>query len=492
MSPELPELPQDRRERGIFLQALREYSENCEPPELTPDCPFAIKVKPGEWGCGEECMDLLARHGAPGPSEEIEIGEDFVARRMRRPRARRVRNPVAKAYDAREIYLIDKGIGPPSAWRLASVLTGLIELIQKPPPAEAFQATQRLVDIDELIRCAESKGLDLDRHLLFHLRFCTASAVFHQLVAQRDNESGPFTDSARQGWLALADEHLKSDRSGEAVKPLSSAYNGLFAAVTSWARTAPKDDLFEWVAPSALATDRSAPPPTESVEDGLWIIQRFTKTYLNRWSLHALRNEWRYLHGQYPSPCDPRDMRVRHVSAEELAPLMADRLANERDPHAELTDMLVAPALTFLKDGRRTEAAALFEASLSHDHNSPHTLNNLGFCLLPDDPAQALRHLDAALETGQADVELTNANRLVALILLGRWTSACDLAMSHLTGHADSGPRPSVWLWEIESILDGTSPRIRDCDNIGSYVAALLDFVNARSAESTVPPSRSP
>lgn len=492
MAPELPELPQDRRERAIFLQALREYSENCEPPELTPDCPFSTRVRPGEWGCGEECMDLLARHGAPGPSEEIEIGEDLVARRIRRPRARRVRSPVAKAYDAREIYLSEKDIGPPAAWRLASVLTGLIELIQKPPPAEAFRATQRLVDIDELIRCAESKGLDLDRHLLLHLRFYTASAVFHELVAHRDSESGPFADTARQGWLALAGEYLQSDKAGEAIKPLSSAYRELSTTVFSWARTAPKDDLFEWVAPSAPVTDHSAPPRDKSADDGIWIIHRFTKTYVDEWSISALRNEWRYLHGQYPSPCDPREMRVRHVSPDEIAPVMADRLANKRDPHTDLTNMLVGPALTFLEDGRRTEAAALFEATLSHDHNSAHTLNNLGFCLLPDDPEQALRHLDEALETGQADAELTNANRLVALILLGRWTSACDLATSHLTRHADSEPRPSVWLWDVESILDGTGPRIRTCDNISSYVAALLDFVNAHSANSTVPPPHSP
>lgn len=53
-------LPQDPREREIFLRALRQYSDNCEPPELTPDCPYSVTVGPGLWGCGNECMDLLA------------------------------------------------------------------------------------------------------------------------------------------------------------------------------------------------------------------------------------------------------------------------------------------------------------------------------------------------------------------------------------------------------------------------------------------------
>ena len=37
------DLPSNDEERELFLRALREYSENCEPPELTPgsDCGHA-------------------------------------------------------------------------------------------------------------------------------------------------------------------------------------------------------------------------------------------------------------------------------------------------------------------------------------------------------------------------------------------------------------------------------------------------------------------
>ena len=195
--------------------------------------------------------------------------------------------------------------------------------------------------------------------------------------------------------------------------------------------TATWDDLMNWRPPSTATAD-DTPFVPHNVSDDLWVTERFTKTYLSEWSVPALRSEWRYLHGQKLAPCDPFEMRVREVSANDLARVMADRLRADPHPSEELTNMLVKPAVTFLEEGRRTEAAALFEAALRYDPNSADALNNLGFCLLPDDPEQALRHLDAAMGTGQANIEVTNANRLLALILLGRWTSAGDLAESHL------------------------------------------------------------
>ena len=169
-------------------------------------------------------------------------------------------------------------------------------------------------------------------------------------------------------------------------------------------------------------------------------------------------------------------MRVREVSANDLARVMADRLGAEPRPSEELTSMLVEPALTFLKEGRRTEAAALFEAALRHSPNDALALNNLGFCLLPDDPEEALRHLDASIGTDQAYLELTNANRLLALVLLGRWTSACDLAETHLDRFANSSPRESVWLWDIDPLLHDSGAAVIECDDIGSYVEALRDL----------------
>ncbi len=52
-------LPGSGPERRIFLKALHAYRDACEPPELTPGCPFFTWTANGP-ACGEECADLLA------------------------------------------------------------------------------------------------------------------------------------------------------------------------------------------------------------------------------------------------------------------------------------------------------------------------------------------------------------------------------------------------------------------------------------------------
>ena len=107
------ELSDDPREREIFLRALRYYSDSCEPPELHAECPFSVDQGPGQRGCGEECLDLLATHNAPSVTEEL--GNDISIVRSVRPRARRS-HLSHKAYDAREVYLTDKAGKSPQRW----------------------------------------------------------------------------------------------------------------------------------------------------------------------------------------------------------------------------------------------------------------------------------------------------------------------------------------------------------------------------------------
>ena len=482
MPCDAPELPKDPREREIFLRALREYSDNCEPPELTPDCPYSEKTGPGLRGCGNECMDLLARYDAPISYDEIDVGEGLTFRRKRRPRTRRTHNPVASAYDARGIYLHDKFSGPPSTWRLAAMLVGVAELVETPPPEDTAQASDRVAAIDELILHIEAKGLQFETHVLPHLRFVTGSAVFKEHFMPHSQEAGG-PAAAPRGWLLAVREHVEPVDSEPSVESLSRFFSGILSTTMNWAMTASWDDLVNWRPPASPPAD-DAPFMPQRTSDDLWVAERFTKTYLSDWSVPALRSEWRYLHGQELAPCDPAQMRVREVSANDLAKVMADRLGAEPRPSEEMTNMLVGPAVNFLKDGRRIEAAALFEAALRHEPHSADALNNLGFCLLPDDPEKALRHLDAAMGTGQANIEVTNANRLLALILLGRWTSACDLAESHLDRYSDSSPQGSAWLWEIDSVLHDTDPTLIDCDDIGSYVETLRDIATSRTRDS--------
>ncbi len=122
------DLPSNDEERELFLRALREYSENCEPPELTPDCPYSVETTTGVRGCCEECMDLLGKHRAPDPSEVVDLDGVISIRRSRRPRARRTSDNAAKAFDAREMFLSDQASGEPiERWRPP---TGIVDVGQ--------------------------------------------------------------------------------------------------------------------------------------------------------------------------------------------------------------------------------------------------------------------------------------------------------------------------------------------------------------------------
>ena len=79
------ELIGDQNDSQIFLRALRDYSESCEPPNLKQDCPFAIDISPGLRGCGEECMDLLGRFGAPPPLDNV-LGANGITIHLREDR----------------------------------------------------------------------------------------------------------------------------------------------------------------------------------------------------------------------------------------------------------------------------------------------------------------------------------------------------------------------------------------------------------------------
>lgn len=137
--------------------------------------------------------------------------------------------------------------------------------------------------------------------------------------------------------------------------------------------------------------------------DADWLFDRFTVTYLDDWSTASLRSEWQYLHGELDTPWPKNLTKARRMAEPKLASVIADRLLRIHDRHRprvhhfSLTDQLVGPALDFLGEGRRIEAAALFEAAIRHDSDDAPAHNNLAFCLLPDRPEAAVSLLERSL-----------------------------------------------------------------------------------------------
>ena len=475
------DLPTDPQEREIFLRALRDYSERCEHPKLTADCPFSIDISPDLRGCGEECMDLLARHGAPGPTEEFPLGDGLTAIRVRRPRPRRNAQKHPKAYDSREVYLHDQSTKPPSRWRLAAILRGIIEESCEPPPADNDQAAERKDQIYELIRCAELRGLDPDEHFLPHVRLAVAGSAFAQLLGSLHGRDEPESFDHTGGWAAVAEQFGTDDSDSGPYRSDGAWLGDLYGAIIKWSLACSLEELLDWMPPAPERFSRPlALPDPHSDDDGTWIVERFTRTFLWEWSVPSLRREWLYLHGQHPAPCSAEDMEVRAVSENELALLMADRLAAEPPPYSQLSARLVGSAAGFITEGRRREAVALFEATLHLEPDSQIALNNLGFCLLPDEPKAALDVLERAVASGRGDVDLANLNRVLALASLGRYTSALGLVESMLDEWGPQRLAPPTYLWDIDPILHDGDPVLATYQDFREYAETLWAAIKVR------------
>ena len=322
-------------------------------------------------------MDLLGKYNAPRPSEEIDLGQGFSIRRTRRPRARR-RQGGAKPYDAREVYLQDQGDGPPARWRLASILVGLFEAVQKPPPADTEQAFERMAHIDELIRLVGGRGLNFETQVLPTLRDRIATAVItHVLLVDVNPATSPVPEPMGS-WSSWVDSNFGKAAPAEPPEAQGERFVSILSSIMDWAHTVDTQALLHWFPPVDPPTTESSPSRPKD-DDGVWIVSRFTETYLRQWPPQALRKEWLYLHGQHSPPCSPLEMNAREVPEADLAKQMADRFAehpsSQREPSpkrkpAQLAHMLVSPAVDFLNEGRRVEAAAL----LRRQHTTTQTI----------------------------------------------------------------------------------------------------------------------
>lgn len=444
------ELTDDPREREIFLRALRYYSDSCEPPELMAECPFSVDEGLGQRGCGEECVDLLATHNAPPATEEIKLGNGISIVRSIRPRARQTSLSISKAYDAREVYLTDKATKPPQHWFLASVLQGLAEEVSTAPPLEPDLVIKRRDHIYELVRIVEERGLNFEVQVMPYLQRIIIGPVL----------------------AATFMEDRTIDKSGSEIRKA-------IDCIITWVNTVSFDGLIGWKLPlqldSIIEAHQRLPTPGA---DGQWIWDRFTVTYIEEWATDSLRREWEYIHGEKRAPCHSKEMLRRMISEKQLAKVMADRLAHSDQQRFTLADDFVKQAVKFLEEERRLDAVILFKAAVLKEPKSPKAHNNLGFCLLPDDPRKALQCFEKALELDGVDIQLVNVNRILVLALLGRRASAMDLAQSFLDSDSASDLVHS-WLWDYDSLLRKNEARLIECQNHAEYVRGMLEIIEA-------------
>jgi hypothetical protein len=488
-------VPGSGPEKEIFLRALRLFSDSCRPPELLRECPFSIDLPNGGRGCGEECIDILERHGEPEKIGQVQFEHGISASPLRTPRgveSRDARN--GRPFDAMEIRLRDKSSRDISKWSMTTLAIELRENFIPNPQALSVKGRA------ELCRqiCAEidRRGLSADELVRYGLgnQFVhtipiaiTAPALMaaDRSFARRNGiaNDAPLPE-VPDGWLQLADL-VAADTEATGLPPVGDspssrvmARRRMNAALTNaftdklhgWLDAADLDALIDWKAPSVSDfLDLSLPEPSglrkAAFARNLWLMDRLTETYLSDWRFESLQLEWRYTLSRQEAPCSRKVMRERRIDRDDLARALSDA-ASSRDEVNEQSAALYSMAFRLVKSGQLASATELLKFAQRNDPENPRLLNSLGFCLLPEDLTSALGYLERARTLGYKHT-VNICNILYSLYRLGKYAAVLELAEATLANWRDLDSAYAV-LWDFKpaepQILKRACPRcyVRD------------------------------
>jgi len=472
----------DDRGKALHFVALSRFSDACEPGTLTPECPFYVVTEGGP-ACGEECLDMLAEHGGRhGSVTGIDLGRDLTAySRGPRARVRRGPEPEQKPFDAAEATLSEAHL--PAGQRSTTALLGGLREAVGTPPWTIDDPDSRISQIEESLLALAHRGLD--REVVVREGFgpaimggLTLSLVLNDMLEGRpvEEHGANFAGAPPEDWLLLliGSDALALTGPARATRVLEEVDR-----IVCWVESAPIYDLLIMEAPAEL--------PPRGVQVGLdrsvggWIVDRFCETYVADWGRDSLVLEWGYINSQHVGCCPPEVMRERRMDHAEIATAMADlataEWSHERAtpaPHRVEVERFTRVAIEQLQAGNRSSALAIYESLVHVAPGSATAQNNYGFCLIPDDPAKALTHLEKASSLGFDD-PVNVANQVLCHVRLENWLSAKTIGEA-LLPELDPLERGFLWL------VDSGDLRFDGPLSVAEYVEGLLELVDSQTS----------
>lgn len=421
-----------------MVRAVAEFSDRCEAPELTPECPFFDVTNKGDPVCAEQCLDLIAKHPEDlRPPAQVGLGGGLAATERR---TRRGPSPEQNAYDAGQAYIEDLG-RPIADWRFGSLLRHSRNLAVQPNEVwEAGPSPAHL--LDEIAR----RGVDGEQVLpraLASDRLHAIYIAFH-FDSSGDGEDlmGGFTGRVAEWKTVLAE--FDGDAESESAGGLMS--KSASDAVIGWASNGPAISLLSDVVPTIedLRAGAGVNQDDDLRAEADWLIDRFTCTYLSEWRPTSMRREWRFIRAQRVGCAPAGLMRERQVKPEELAAALADDACDQQETQSGWTGThLKTAAVAKLKVGLDRAASSFLRVVAELEPDKADHKNDLGFCLLKSEPEESLSLLTEALSAGTSNEMLTQLNLALNFHLLG------DVAASEVWLHdalsAEVGDGAFVW-----------------------------------------------
>lgn len=410
-------------ESDLIIVSLVRYADSCEPTRRHSDCPFAVK-RQGKLTCHEECRGViksLLRRGRGEPSSRLQ------------------------AFDARQLRLSEPPGAPDILWHTSSLLQIVVQAARSIPCyRDGSLDLRRLVDATSALGTLGSRGLDPE-HIV---RRGVAGLVKLALAVWlgRKSDGRLINWEHFEAWQAIFEKGTAGqDSTGSYI---SAIFDGLVAQrLDAWIATASVEDIIMWRPPGVETESIVVEPDQEDTEVWTWVVDRFTQTYLDRWSLSSLKREYSFVQGSWQPNFSEVVLAERVVGREDVATALADRAIVSGDViDPAMMQSFTEQALALLRDAQRTAAAALFNAARMLKPKDRTAQNNYAFCILLDKPEEAKVLLVDVLEHEGMDPETSWCNLALAESLLGHTDAALKACEQAYEDSSDS----ESYLWVRE------------------------------------------
>ena len=252
--------------------------------------------------------------------------------------------------------------------------------------------------------------------------------------------------------LNIGDDGVSAHRLGEIAMGYARTY---VPAIFSWIASAPLTSLVMLSPPEASQLAHPHPGcngDTKVRERYAWLVDRFSTSSIRDWLTTSLQYEFRWQDGTEPPPCPLECMIEREVDKNELNAELARRSAHsiggDLDPQSILASEVDSHARNLVRQGRPHEAAALFEFAVLKRPYDAGIRNNLGFCLMPENPRAALKELETAAHMGYDHPAVNVYNRACCYLALEQPRDA--MAISEEYWAANTLPDADgaiLWQW---------------------------------------------
>lgn len=371
-----------------------------------------------------------------------------------------------RLFDATESYFCDAVEPAMSKWHTTSLVTALKGILERRPQFEQASPTGRVdafrAAADELTRRGLD-GLSLIRYGMFEIVASTIINVLARSTLADQERPGGMSRADADAWWAALDLPARPMFSDT---PTPAEVRGLMEEVIrpslprimSWIATASINELLEVTPPPAvIPADLDSGFPDEELQaQYAWAVDHFSSTFYTEWSTSSLYYAYRWLSGHEIPPCNPDLMSDRRIDDSKLNAEIARRAAMSRGFHkpridAILSNEMIDFAVSLLEGKRYREAAAIFEFAASQTPYEGRFQNNIGFCLIPEDPLEALGYLKTAAEMNYPNPATNVYNQMCCHIALHRPREALALADAMWSNIRATRPADAT-LWKRDDL----------------------------------------